>query len=262
MRLRKLLLCAALSMLVAGQALADTPAAGHSAGQVRRDAATGMDFVWVPGGCFHMGDTFGKRDSDEKPVHEVCLDGFWLGRTPVTQAQWGQVMETKANRPAKGPDYPADAVTWRDAKTYVTRLNAKAKDGGRFRLPTEAEWEYACRSGGKAEMFAGGGELANLGWYSANSDGEPHPVAQKAPNGLGLYDMSGLVFQWTEDVYEKDAYRHHARNNPLHTGGWGRVARGGWWGGGADCARCSFRCYLSDRCGNASTGLRLVLTPK
>ncbi len=243
-------------LLCATQARADAPERAH------KDPATGMEFVWVPGGCFKMGDTFGMRDSDEKPVHEVCVDGFWLGRTPVTNAQWGAVMGTADASPGRGPDYPADAVTWQQAKAYLARMNAQAKDGKRFRLPTEAEWEFACRSGGKAEMFAGGPDLDRLGWYSGNSGGGPHPVARKAPNGLGLHDMSGNVFQWTEDVYEKGAYRHHARNNPLHTQGWGRVARGGYWGGGADCARCSFRCYLSDRCQSASTGLRVAMDAK
>lgn len=253
--LRMISICAAF-VLCAGLAQADVP------GQVRKDAATGMEFAWVPNGCFQMGDTFGQRDSDEKPVHEVCLDGFWMGRFPVTQAQWEQVMGPGSVKQPKGPDYPADSVTWQEAKAFVGRLNAQAKDGARFRLPTEAEWEYACRSGGKAEMFAGGADVDKVAWYAANSGGAAHPVGRKAPNGLGLYDMSGNVFQWAEDTYEKTAYRHHARNNPLHTQGWGRVARGGYWGGGADCARCSFRCYLSDRCKSASSGLRVVLSPR
>jgi formylglycine-generating enzyme required for sulfatase activity len=246
---------AALVLAAGASALADTP------GRAWSEPATGMEFVWVAGGCFQMGDTFGVRASDEKPVHEVCLDGFWMAKRPVTRAQWARVMGAEPAGEATGPDYPAAAVTWREAKTFVARMNAQAKDGASFRLPTEAEWEFACRSGGKAEMFAGGSDLDRAGWYSGNSGGQPHPVGQKAPNGLGLYDMSGNVFQWTEDMYEKDAYRHHAHSNPLHAQGWGRVARGGWWNGGADCARCSFRSYLSDRCKNAGTGLRLVRLP-
>ncbi|MHC1700603.1 MAG: formylglycine-generating enzyme family protein [Humidesulfovibrio sp.] len=225
------------------------------------DPATGMEFLWIPGGCYQMGDTFGESNADEKPVHEVCVDGFWLGKFAVTQKQWTQVMGTNPSKHPKGDDYPVDSVTWQEAKAFVARMNAQAKGGARYRLPTEAEWEYACRSGGKAEMFAGGADLERLGWFSGNSGGGPHPVGAKAPNGLGLYDMSGNVFQWTEDMYEKTAYANHARSNPLHTAGWGRVARGGHWGGGASCARCTFRCYVSDRCKDATTGLRVVRTP-
>ncbi|MBU1228792.1 MAG: formylglycine-generating enzyme family protein [Proteobacteria bacterium] len=255
MRSMRVSLCVVALLALCSPVLAATP------GKEWKDPATGMEFVWVPKGCFQMGDTFGGRDSDEKPVHEVCLDGFWLGRYSVTQRQWAQVMGANPSRGQEGGDAPVDNVTWQEAKAFVARLNAQGKEGGRYRLPTEAEWEYACRSGGQAEMFAGGADLDRLGWFRDNSGGGAHPVGQKAPNGLGLYDMSGNVFQWTEDVYEKTAYAHHARSNPLHTAGWGRVARGGYWGGGADCARCSFRCYLSDRCKNASTGLRVALAP-
>jgi len=247
--------CAALVLALCATAEASAP------GQAWKDPASGMEFVWVPGGCFQMGDTFGGRESAEKPVHEVCLDGFWLGKSPVPQAQWTQVMGAAPAKPSAGGEYPGASVDWRDARAFVARLNAQAKEAARFRLPTEAEWEYACRSGGKAEMFAGGADLDRVGWYAANSGGAAHPVGRKEPNGLGLYDMSGNVFQWTEDVYEKTAYQHHARKNPLHTAGWGRVARGGYFGGGADCARCSFRCFVSDRCKNASTGLRVVRVP-
>jgi formylglycine-generating enzyme required for sulfatase activity len=251
----------AVSMFVVATLALCCPVLASTPGKEWKDPATGMEFVWVPKGCFQMGDTFGDRESEEKPVHEVCLDGFWLGKFTVTQKQWVQVMGANPSTSPKGDDYPVDSVTWQEAKAFVTRLNVQGKDGMRFRLPTEAEWEYACRSGGKAEMFAGGAKLDTLGWYSENSGGGPHPVGQKAPNGLGLYDMSGNVFQWTEDMYEKTAYAHHARNNPLHTAGWGRVARGGYWGGVVSCARCSFRCYMSDRCKAASTGLRLVRVP-
>lgn len=236
-------------------------ASASPSGKEWEDPVTGMAFVWVPKGCFQMGDTFGHQESEEKPVHKVCLDGFWMGKYTVTHKNWVKVMGASASNATRGDDYPVDAVAWQDAKAFVARLNAQSKEGVRFRLPTEAEWEYACRSGGKAEMFAGGSKLDPLGWYAENSGGAPHPVGQKAPNGLGLYDMSGNVFQWTEDMYEKTAYAHHARNNPLHTAGWGRVARGGYWGGVVSCARCSFRCYMSDRCKTASTGLRLVRVP-
>jgi len=234
------------------------------------DPVTGMEFVWVPQGCFQMGDGFGQRASDEKPVHEVCLDGFWLGKYPVTQAQWTAVMDANPSR-FQPPKYPAegkrpvDSVSWDEAKRFAARLTAQSKTAGNnandrasYRLPTEAEWEYACRSGGKHEMYPGGLEVGRVAWYAANSGGTTHPVGTLEPNGLGLYDMSGNVFQWTEDMYQKQAYAQHSRNNPVSTTGWGRVARGGYWGGEVNCARCSFRCYQSNRCKPASTGLRLV----
>lgn len=222
------------------------------------DPVTGMEFVWVPQGCYKMGDTFGAAESDEKPVHEVCVDGFWLGRHPVTQAQWVKVLGANPSKFKAGDTHPVDSVSWDEAKRFAARLSALSKGAERYRLPTEAEWEYACRSGGKHEMFAGGAEAGKVAWYSANSEGATHPVGAKEPNGLGLYDMSGNVFEWVEDMYEKDAYARHGRNNPVQTTGWGRVARGGWWGGEANCLRCTFRCYQSDRCKPASTGLRLV----
>ncbi|MDP2846612.1 MAG: formylglycine-generating enzyme family protein [Humidesulfovibrio sp.] len=222
------------------------------------DPATDMEFVWVPQGCFKMGDTFGVADSDEKPVHEVCVDGFWLGKHAVTQAQWTKVLGDNPSKFKADDRHPVDSISWDDAKRFAARLSALSKGAERYRLPTEAEWEYACRSGGKHEMFAGGADAAKVAWYRANSQGSTHPVGLREPNGLGLYDMSGNVYQWVEDMYEKDAYARHGRNNPVQTTGWGRVARGGWWGGEANCVRCTFRCYQSDRCKPASTGMRLV----
>ena len=241
--------------LAAAQALA-APAGARQAAWT--DPVTGMEFVWVPQGCYKMGDTFGAAESDEKPVHEVCVDGFWLGKTPVTQAQWTQVMGANPSKFKGGEKNPVDSISWDDAKRYAAKLSTLSKGAERYRLPTEAEWEYACRSGGKHEMFAGGADAGKVAWYNANSEGSTHPVAAKEPNGLGLYDMSGNVFQWVEDMYEKEAYARHGRNNPVQTTGWGRVARGGWWGGEANCVRCTFRCYQSDRCKPASTGMRLV----
>ena len=137
-----------------------------------------MEFVWVPGGCYRMGSNSG--EDDEQPVHEVCVDGFWLGKYEVTQAEWQRVM---GNNPShfKGDRNPVEIVSWDDAQEFIKRLNAKGN--GTFRLPTEAEWEYAARSGGKDEKYAGGNDVDRVAWYKSNSGGKTHPVGTKAPNG-------------------------------------------------------------------------------
>lgn len=220
------------------------------------DTATGMDFVFVKGGCFQMGDTFGDGDSDEKPVHEVCVNDFYIGKYDVTQGQWKAIM---GNNPSFfsscGDNCPVDSVSWNDARGFIKKLNEKT--GRNYRLPTEAEWEYAARSGGKHEEWAGTSDKSELGdyaWYATNSDYTPHPVGQKQPNGPGLYDMSGNVFQWVQDWYDSNYYSNSPRNNPKGPdSGQGRVLRGGSWdndaGGVVSGVRASLRTWSgsSDR---------------
>lgn len=119
----------------------------HKAGDTFTESTTGMEFVWVAGGCFHMGDTFGIGDSDEKPMHQVCVDGFWLGKHEVTQGEWVKIMDYNPSHFKRGDDYPVETVSWDGAQAYIGKLNSRS--GKQFRLPTEAEWEYAARSGGK-----------------------------------------------------------------------------------------------------------------
>jgi formylglycine-generating enzyme required for sulfatase activity len=139
-----------------------------------------------------------------------------------------------------GADYPVEQVSWNDAQEFIRRLNGQGS--ARFRLPTEAEWEYACRSGGKEETYAGGESVGSVAWYDGNAGGQTHAVGTKAPNGLGLYDMSGDVWEWVEDIYNDSAYQRHTRNNPVNTGGGsGRVFRGGAWYFVAGYARCAYR---------------------
>ncbi len=201
------------------------------------DPTTGMQFVWVPDGCFQMGSNSG--DSNEKPVHEVCVDGFWMGKYEVTQAEWQRVMGSNPSH-FKGDRNPVECVSWNNAQEFIKRLNAKGN--GTFRLPTEAEWEYAARSGGKDEKYAGGNDVDRVAWYRSNSGKETHPVGTKAPNGLGLYDMSGNVWEWCQDWYNDKAYSQHARLNPIYSGGGDdRVLRGGSWLNSAGRVRAANR---------------------
>ncbi len=197
----------------------------EATGRTWRDPTTGMEFVFVPGGCYRMGSNSGQHD--EKPVHEVCVDGFWMGKFEVTQAEWQRVMGSNPSG-FKGDRNPVEQVSWNDAQEFIKRLNAKGN--GTFRLPTEAEWEYAARSGGKDEKYAGGNDVNRVAWYGGNSGNKTHPVGTKAPNGLGLYDMSGNVWEWCQDWYNDKAYSQHSRQNPIYSGGGGsRVDRGGSW---------------------------------
>ncbi|MGD9210474.1 MAG: Hsp70 family protein, partial [Desulfobacteraceae bacterium] len=232
-------------------------------GMVRQEPFTGMEFVWVPGGCYQMGSGDWDNDGyyDEKPVHKVHVDGFWLGKYQVTQAQWHKVMGSNPARFQRGENYPVDNVSWTDAKIFIQKLMGQKKDNYQFRLPTEAEWEYACRSGGKSEKYAGGKNIEKVAWYEANSGDSTHPVGQKEPNGLGLYDMCGNVWEWCEDIYNEDAYRFHTRNNPINTeDGTDRVLRGGGWYNKAGYCRSAIRFRNNPNKQLINFGFRLAAT--
>ena len=242
--------------------------AAQKPGQTWREPITGMEFVWVPGGCYQMGCGSWTNDcgNDERPVHEVCLDGFWLGKTEVTQGQWRKVMGNNPSYNKNGDDYPVEFVSWNEAKNFIRKLNEVSKAANRFGLPTEAEWEYACRSGGKAEEYAGGKGVDKVAWYGAKGGWETLTVASKAANGLGFYDMSGNVREWCEDIYSDGAYGKHQRSNPLHTekdfgAGSLRVLRGGCFRDLPSHVRCAFRRDAFPSTCDNYTGLRLVMNP-
>jgi formylglycine-generating enzyme len=250
---------------LSGDAAAQGKGSAPRPGEVMKDPTTGMEFVFVKGGCFQMGDTFRSGDEDERPVHEVCVDDFWIGKYEVTQAQWQQVM---GNNPAyfkRGGNYPVEQVNWGDTQAYIDKLSAAS--GKRYRLPTEAEWEYAARSGGKQEKWAGTsneGELGEYAWYNANSEKGTHPVGQKKPNRLGLYDMSGNVWEWCQDWYDKGYYGKSPRDNPKGPeNGELVVLRGGGWSGDASSARASNRYgWFNPTSRVIYGGIRLVLSPR
>ncbi|MBF0466558.1 MAG: formylglycine-generating enzyme family protein [Nitrospirae bacterium] len=218
-----------------------------------------MEFVLVKGGCYKMGDTSGDKYEDETPVHEVCVDDFYIGKYEVTQGQWTKIMECNPSYFKSGDNYPIETVSWTDVKEFINKLNERT--GKKYRLPTEAKWEYAARSGGKKEKWAGTNDdtkLCNYAWYNGNSNGETHPVGQKLPNALGLFDMSGNVWEWLEDVYDEDAYTKHSLDNPIYTGGSSnRVIRGGSWNRNPQYARCYSRRFNSTDYRSYNIGFRL-----
>lgn len=225
------------------------------------DPSTRMEFIFIKGGCFPMGDTFGVGDTDEKPVHEVCVDDFYLGKFEVTQAQWQTVM---GNNPSdfKGPDLPVDTVSWKDSQDYIRALVRRAGFKPRpYRLPTEAEWEYACRSGGRTERYCGGDDAGALAWHAANSTSRSQRVGTKEPNSLGLYDMSGNVWEWCSDWYSNGYYAKSPQRNP---GGPAldstRVIRGGGWANNPEKLRSSMRSRLGDGHRYNNLGFRLAFT--
>jgi formylglycine-generating enzyme required for sulfatase activity len=222
------------------------------------DPTTGMEFVEVPGGCFQMGDTFGDGD-DEKPVHEVCVGNFSIGKFEVTQGQWRKVMGSNPSRFSScGDNCPVEMVTWNDVQSFISKLNSQS--GNSYRLPTEAEWEYAARSGGKQEKYSGSNSIDAVAWYANNSGSQTHPVGQKQANGLGIYDMSGNVWEWCSDWYGRSYYSSSPKDNPQGpSSGSDRVVRGGGWNDGARDVRSAIRAGggPGDRCD--FLGFRLVL---
>jgi formylglycine-generating enzyme required for sulfatase activity len=223
-------------------------------------AAPDIEIVYVKGGCYQMGDTFGDGEPNERPVHQVCVDDFYIGKYLVTQAQWQAVMETNLSK-FTGARRPVEEVSWDDAQKFIAKL--KQLTGRRYRLPTEAEWEYAARSGGKREKWAGtsdANQLGNYAWYHDNSGEKTHEVGQKRPNGLGLYDMSGNVWEWVQDRYGDLCYKESPGNNPQGPmTGFYRVLRGSSWYDTAAGIRATHRSYHGPSYRNNFIGFRLAL---
>lgn len=243
-----------------GASPASAPESLPAHGKPFTEPTTGMRFVFVPGGEFSMGDTLDEGGEDEKPVHTVVISDFYMAATPVTQAQWKQVMPENPSR-FSGDAHPVEQVTLADVTAFIEKLNAAAPSGIRFDLPSEAQWEYAARSGGKEELYAGGQDPDAVAWFDENTSGHTAPVAQKTPNGLGLFDMSGNVWEWCRDVYAQDAYRRHAVVDPVCATGDGndQVIRGGAWHLDAWSARCARRFRFDPDLFGPALGFRLVM---
>ena len=230
-----------------------------------------FDMVWVDGGTFTMGCTSG-RDNSELLAHKVTLDDYYIGETEVTQALWTAVMGTSVRQQRDlgdssldlrgvGSNYPMYYVNYDEAVQFARKLSQLT--GRTFSLPTEAEWEYAARGGSKSRgyKFAGSNDIEAVAWYAHNSGWRTHPVAQKAANELGLYDMSGNVWEWCSDWYGD--YSSGAQRNPTGPGsGTYRVLRGGCWGSISKYCRVSFRDIFGVPAGRDDlNGFRLVLCP-
>ena len=188
-----------------------------------------MEMVYVAPGSFTMGSPESEEDRfDNETQHRVTLTkGYWLGKYEVTQRQWGSVM---GNNPSssKGPDRPVENVSWEDCQRFIAKVDAEARRqfGGGARLPTEAEWEYACRAG-TTGPYGGNGNLDDMGWYGGNSGDTTHPVGQKLANAWGFHDMHGNVWEWCQDWY--GAYQGNENDPRGSASGVLRVLRGGGW---------------------------------
>ena len=215
--------------------------------------------VFVKGGCFNMGSNNGYYN--EKPVHKVCVDDFFVGKYEVTQYQWKEIMGSNPSH-FKLDDRPVENVSWNNVQEFIQKLNKKT--GQNYRLPTEAEWEYVARGGNKSKeyKYSGSNDIDNVAWHTKNSNSKTHKVGTKQANELGIYDMSGNVWEWCSDRYGSDYYKSSQLNNPQGPSiGSIRVYRGGnWYGNAFDC-RVARRISWNPGKGDNLLGFRLVFVP-
>lgn len=245
------------SLKEASQQQTPTTTVSSSTSNSETITVNGVSFnmIRVEGGTFQMGSETG-YDS-EKPVHQVTLSCFSIGQTEVTQELWRAVMGSNPSH-FKGSKRPVEQVNWNDCQTFITKLNRLT--GKTFRLPTEAEWEYAAHGGNKSKdyEYSGSNEIDDVAWYGDNSGGTTHDVATKSPNELGIYDMSGNVWEWCQDWYGK--YSSGSQTKPTGpTSGSNRVKRGGSWGSSATICRVAYRYYNTPTSTYSYYGFRLAL---
>jgi formylglycine-generating enzyme required for sulfatase activity len=226
--------------------------------EVKEYTVGGVTFkmIRVEAGTFQMGSTSG--DSEEKPVHSVTISkDYYIGATEVTQDLWKAVMGSDPSNFTTSAQLPVEQVSWNDCQTFITKLNSLT--GATFRLPSEAEWEFAARGGNKSQgyTYSGSNTVGDVAWYKDNSSSKPHVVKTKAPNELGIYDMSGNVWEWCQDWYH--SYSSSAVTDPTGpTSGSYRMFRGGGWSGGATYCRCADRNYDKPTTWSSTFGLRLA----
>lgn len=233
-------------------------------GQTFRECADCPEMVVIPGGSFLMGSPAGKGDDNERPQHRVSVGRFALGKYEVTQGQWRAVMGSNPSRfKGCGDDCPVEKVSWEDAQEYVRRLNEKVGGGaqGPYRPPSEAEWEYGCRGGASPEEYCGGNYADVVAWYNKNSGGTTHRVGTKPGNGYGLHDMTGNVWEWTQDCYQ-GSYAGAPTDGSAFTGSGckHRSVRGGSWYNGAESVRSAYRYRYTPAVRDSNLGFRVART--
>jgi formylglycine-generating enzyme required for sulfatase activity len=262
-----------------------------SAGGSGRSGNASYEMIRVPGGSFQMGDTVGDGDSDERPVHTVTLSAFSIGKYEVTQGLYESVMgynPSYFNGYTNSSNRPVEQVTWFDAAEFCNKLSVKerlqpvyaingrtpaegypitsatviadwSKNG--YRLPTEAQWEYAAKGGNGSPgnyTYAGSDNRFEVAWFEGNGEAYTRSVGTKKPNGLGIYDMSGNVWEWCWDLY--GSYSNEAQTDPAGaSSGSFRMSRGGSWFYSAEYARSAYRYYFTPSDRNYFLGFRLVL---
>ena len=228
---------------------------GPAAGDVMTGAA-GMEFVWVPAGEFRMGSTSSEAFGNERPVTRVRISrGFWLGKYEVTRSEWQAVMGSNPSSFDWCGNCPVEEVSWEDVQGFIRRLNSQE---GRevYRLPTEAEWEYAARAGTVGDRY---GSVDAVAWYGNNSGNRTHEVGRKTPNAWGLHDMLGNVWEWVNNWYGD--YPGGSVTDPRGPGsGSSRVSRGGGWARGAGYARAPIRGHALPGIRGDLLGFRLLRT--
>ena len=245
---------------------------GPGVGSTWREPTTGMEFVWIPAGHFLMGSPASEagRFDDESPRHKVVFtEGFWMGKYPVTQTEWQTIMGENPSR-FKGERRPVEMVSWNDCQEFLKKLNANPSQSplnqggqrGVFRLPSEAEWEYACRAGTRT-AYSFGDDPARLGdyaWYSENSGEKTHPVGEKLPNAWGLHDMHGNVWEWCADSWHDNYNGAPTDGSAWERGGDDsrRLLRGGSWGYNTALCRSAFRDSLHPDLRFSSVGVRVL----
>lgn len=239
-----------------------------------------FEMIYIQGGTFTMGctdDQKGKCENDAEPAHQVVITDFYAGKYEVTQALWTAVMGTTIEQQCKiagqhnvygvGDDYPMYYIHFREANALCENLNQilanQLPEGYEFALPSEAQWEYAARGGVKDEpsLYAGSQFASDVAWYDGISKNTTHPVGQKQPNELGLYDLNGNVWEWCQDWYDENFYKHSAPQDPVNANcAANRVYRGGSWDYGAKLCRIATRFYGAPYGRTINLGVRLVLT--
>lgn len=238
---------------------------GNIYGDAYTESVSGVSFdmVYIEGGTFSMGATAEQGSDaydDEKPVHQVTLSDYYIGKYEVTQGLWKAVTGSNPSRFQSGDNYPVEMVSWDEVQDFLTKLNALT--GKHYVLPTEAQWEYAARGGVKSQgyKYSGSNEIDDVAWHSGNSGDKTHPVGLKSPNELGIYDMSGNVWEWCGDWL--GYYSSSSQTNPIGpVNGFRRVYRGGSWYPDARLCRVSYRACITPDYRSDDIGFRVVLLP-